>query len=276
MRRVDARPAGPGFQAWSDRASVARQKLIEAWQAEREAAARENRPVAWRPSFNEALYKGLRQVFLFEAFHQKCAYCEVNHSDGYPVQVEHYRPKGGVTENREATEHKGYFWLAYEWWNLVPSCAHCNTNHTDPCGGPHPGKKNEFPVGGARVTEPSDNPALWPEELAVECAALLNPYFDTPEEHIDFEPTTGAAIPNSPRGKATIEVCDLNRPSLRDKRLSLRGHALLGMVFDLMGLKAMDDIVPPSAELSLWRKRIIWDYLQKMIACAGLPPVQHE
>jgi len=134
VRHVASRPTGPAYEAWRNRAVAARNKLVEAWEAEREAAARESRSVAWKHKFNEDLYKEFRQVFLFEAFHRKCAYCEVNHSDGYPVQVEHYRPKAGVTDNRQMIEHSGYFWLAYEWWNLVPSCAHCNTNHTDPLG----------------------------------------------------------------------------------------------------------------------------------------------
>ena len=73
MRQVDARPSGKTFEAWRQRALDAREKLINAWKAEREAAAREGRPVAWKPGFNEGLYKRFRQVFLFEAFHQKCA-----------------------------------------------------------------------------------------------------------------------------------------------------------------------------------------------------------
>ncbi len=107
MGRVNARPAGPAYENWRERAIAARNKLIEAWKAESETAARESRPIAFRAKINEDLYKELRKIFLFESFHQKCAYCEVNHSDGYPVQVEHYRPKGAVTENREPIDHPG-------------------------------------------------------------------------------------------------------------------------------------------------------------------------
>ena len=271
MRRVDARPAGSTYENWRDRAVTARDKLLEAWKAECEAADRENRPIAFKAKINETLYKEFRNVFLFEAFYQKCAYCEVNHSDGYPVQVEHYRPKGAVTENREPIDHPGYFWLAYEWWNLVPSCAHCNTNHTDPLGESHPGKKNEFPVGNTRVNAPSGNPEQWQSELDGEVAMLLNPYFDNPEQHIDFDPTTGAAISKSTRGATTISICDLKRPSLRDKRLSLRGHAVRGMVMDLLhGDKDIDSVVSPSCELSLWRKCLIRHCIKDLGRRTGL------
>ncbi len=39
-----------------------------------------------------------------------------------PVDVEHYRPKNAVAD----TEHEGYWWLAMDWTNLLPSCIDCN------------------------------------------------------------------------------------------------------------------------------------------------------
>jgi hypothetical protein len=274
VRHVNSRPGGVEYDAWHERAIIGRNKLVEAWKAECGAADLENRPIVFKASINEKLYKEFRDVFLFEAFHRKCAYCEVNHSDGYPLQVEHYRPKGEVTEDRKLIEHLGYFWLAYEWWNLVLSCNNCNTNHTDPLGESHPGKKNEFPVQGARVKCPSPEPDEWQNELDGEDATLLNPYFDQPEQHIDFVPATGAALPVSPRGVTTIETCDLSRPSLRDKRLSLRGHAVYGMVMDLMHEKNkdkdLDSLVEASVELSLWRKRLVQECIKNLCSRVGL------
>jgi hypothetical protein len=270
MRHIDARPSGSAYDDWHSRACKERTKLIDAWKAECEAAARDQRPIVWKPNINADLYKEFRKIFLYEAFRLKCAYCEINHSDGYPVQVEHYRPKGMVTENRRAIRHPGYFWLAFEWWNLVPSCAHCNTNHTDPLGVSHPGKLNEFPVRGSRVGVPSENPDDWQAELADEQPVLLNPYFDYPEDEVGFDVTTGAAVPETVRGKETINICDLSRISLCEKRLSLRTFELRGMLFDLMDLKDIDIIAPPSIELSLWRKRLIQSHLEQMTACAHL------
>lgn len=270
MIQIQARPSGPRFAEWSSRAALARDKLIRAWRAECEASVREQRTFDWIPKFDDSLYKEFRTVFLFEAFHKKCAYCEVKHDDGYPMQVEHYRPKAGVTVDRKPISHGGYFWLAYEWWNLVPSCAHCNTNHTDPGGGSHPGKKNEFPISGDRVCEPSGDPQQWCAELAAERATLLNPYFDDPEASIDFDTATGTAVPKCPRGKVTITVCDLNRPSLRDRRLKLRADALYTMMDRLRQLEDLGTIAPPEEELSVWRKRIVQDLLKRMNVCAHI------
>ena len=48
---------------------------------------------------------------LDELFYGKCGYCEFKliRTD---QNVDHYRPKGRVAE---ATKHRGYYWLAYEW-----------------------------------------------------------------------------------------------------------------------------------------------------------------
>jgi hypothetical protein len=272
MRKVILRPSGEEFENWRKKAQAARDELIRSWRAERDAAARDDRPCAWKPEINEKLYKEIRQVFLKKAFYSKCAYCEANSSANYPVQVEHYRPKGAITENRVAVSAIGYFWLVYEWWNLLPSCSYCNTNHTDPLRGrTDPGKKNEFPVEAARITEPSDNPEAWIDQLKGEHASLLNPYFDEPEKHIDFAPKTGAPIPLTPRGRVTIELCDLKRPSLCERRRDLRTDALDGMVFGMMKGRDLDSVVPPSKEFTLWRKRIVQQRLLELCERAGLP-----
>jgi uncharacterized protein (TIGR02646 family) len=251
VRRIRERPSGPEFDAWLKDAARARSKLLEGWADERAKAAAEDRRIKFNPEFNADVYKNLRKIFLYEAFHHKCAYCEVNHSDGYPVHVEHYRPKAEVTQERQPVVHTGYFWLAYEWWNLLLSCANCNTRHTDPQGTSHPGKLNEFPIGGQRVLNPSSDPAIWRAELAGENAVLINPYFDDPTEHLEFDPETGAAVPKTRRGKATIDICDLNRPSLRDKRLAMRGATALGKLIHLVD-KDMQDVIPADSELTFW------------------------
>src|SRR3954454_1457494 len=59
---------------------------------------------------------------LEELFHRKCAYCEIS-TARVDWEVEHYRPKGRVAERQG---HPGYYWLAYDWDNLFPSCTFCN------------------------------------------------------------------------------------------------------------------------------------------------------
>jgi hypothetical protein len=67
---------------------------------------------------------------LAEYYFKKCTYCE----DYATIYIEHYRPKGRVIK----TKHGGYYWLCYEWSNLVPTCHECNK-----IGG---GKGDQFPV----------------------------------------------------------------------------------------------------------------------------------
>lgn len=50
--------------------------------------------------------------------------------------VEHFRPKAGWIQNIEQLHEPGYYWLAYEWENLLLSGQRCNQHH----------KKNFFPL----------------------------------------------------------------------------------------------------------------------------------
>ena len=63
---------------------------------------------------------------LEEAFGGKCAYCETYYAATQPVAIEHYRPKGEVTIDGKRVP-PGYYWLASEWTNLLPSCTDCNS-----------------------------------------------------------------------------------------------------------------------------------------------------
>jgi hypothetical protein len=62
--------------------------------------------------------------------HEKCAFCEakpLHVSDG---DVEHFRPKGGVRQaDTDPLQQPGYYWLAYDWANLMFSCERCNRRH---------------------------------------------------------------------------------------------------------------------------------------------------
>ena len=171
------------------------------------------------PAVKEALYKKRRDD-VFAAFHEKCAYCEAKISLDQPGDVEHFRPKGKVTgEDDQEIEvddgqgghrpHPGYFWLAYDWSNLLPSCARCNRPMKGP-GGKLVGKWNRFPVDGAH--------ALLPAEVATEKPVLLHPVFDDPAEHFGIDPDTGIIFSKTPRGEACIRILGLNREGLPEAR----------------------------------------------------------
>lgn len=210
---------------------------------------------------------------LNQYYHGKCAYCE----QYCKAEIEHYRPKKGVTGE---PAHPGYYWLCYEWSNLVPSCRYCNTEG---------GKGNQFPIAGNRVTAPAFLSDGAPDEalysahtaqLAGEKPLLLHPEIDDPEDCLGFDSSTGVVSMRGEdpggRGAATIRICNLNRDDLTLSRLHsvfqpFKKHILtiftlvadglmpssnlpaaLGIVFRQLH----DDAMNPEKEFTLLRKYI--------------------
>ena len=156
--------------------------------------------------FRAELWKELK-LHLFDLFEGKCAYCEACVQDVAFGEVEHYRPKRQV---EECPDHPGYYWLAYDLTNLLPSCQLCNG---------FPAKMNHFPV----------REKAWArrrEEMEREKPLLLNPYLQNPREHLRFRPLreNRDVLPLSQvegrteEGKASVEVLRLNRPNLAGAR----------------------------------------------------------
>lgn len=167
-------------------------------------------------------------------FHQKCGYCEHLLEIG-SFEVEHYRPKGRV----EGCDHSGYWWLALDWTNLLPSCPPCNkafrqhvitadmtveeaaaiqatrprTSH---------GKGIQFPVSGTRLMAPS-------HDHAAEGPLLIDPTRTNPEPELKWRFDTELSIVEpadtddgpSPLGRATIDCVVLNRSDLVQNRTQI-------------------------------------------------------
>jgi uncharacterized protein (TIGR02646 family) len=175
-----------------------------------------------KKAINDAIYKGEKTVkgekqytvreTLKEIYHNKCAYCEI--IDHKP-EVEHYRPKKSVKEDKS---HLGYYWLCYEWTNLIPSCHYCNTDG---------GKGTQFPIMGIRVTTPDfENGILDKEKCKAENSPLIDeqpylfhPEIDKPETAFEFK-KNGAirGIDHLGRGRQTVKICNLNRENLIYRR----------------------------------------------------------
>lgn len=220
---------------WQRRAARATRKTIEAWEESKGQA---------KIRFNENIWGDLKDWLLANFYSGKCAYCETR-NPRFPLDAEHYRPKAGVEnqppgdgapapartedETGAETNHPGYFWLAYHWKNLVPSCKHCNSGQ---------GKQNQFPAGrrhvlvkrleaaqAAALRERPQASAKWadfyylqPDDLdALEEPLLLHPYRDRPEEHLAFE-HGGVIAWTSPLGEHTVCVCNLREEELRVER----------------------------------------------------------
>ena len=160
----------------------------------------------------------MQEIILFlnnalkELYHNKCAYCETDAGAGAVLRIEHYRPRKGI----KGEYHSGYYWLTYEWSNLLPACEKCNSS-----------KSNRFPL------EPTGKRAAVPVLIEgklsrADCLAdsgvlraekplMLHPEIDEPERDMIFLPdgtVRGRADRDWDRGKRTIEVCRLDRVEL--------------------------------------------------------------
>lgn len=167
---------------------------------------------------------------LERAQHHKCCYCE---SKAPPLEVEHHRPKSAVQQTRDdAVERPGYYWLAYEWTNLMLACVHCNQPRVGSDGTPT-GKGMLFPL-----ADPTKRARSHHDSLAQEEPLLLNPYEDNPDEHIGYR--EHIPYPLTSRGEATIEVLKLRgksqlaRPPATWKQVQERLE-LLGSLADIVG-----------------------------------------
>lgn len=132
-----------------------------------------------------------------DLYNNKCCYCEGNAGDG---EVEHYRPQSK------------YPWLVLEWSNLLLVCHDCNRNGAK-------GWQFQLSDESNRVTIYSGNMAdklADSAHLLAEGALILHPEVDHLEDHLSFR-VDGEIIyiNDSFKGYATIEVCKLNRDSLR-------------------------------------------------------------
>ncbi|MCB1194064.1 MAG: hypothetical protein KDK90_26745 [Leptospiraceae bacterium] len=148
----------------------------------------------------------------------KCAFCESLDNGTSRYEVEHYRPKKEVAED---TSHPGYYWLAYEWSNLLLSCQTCNRGEG--------GKHNKFPIAnsGRRIYKERlyrSNITKSSFDLQrlqkIEQPLLLHPEMDDPTLHLIFK-NDGKLHGITRRGRATIDICKLNRRLLWKNRQKL-------------------------------------------------------
>lgn len=128
--------------------------------------------------------------------HNKCCYCEKREEQAKYRDVDHHRPKSP------------YWWLAWTWENLLFSCIDCNREH----------KRDQYPLdAGAPLSEHQAPPGA-------EQPALIDPTESTfdPTEHFQFrrDKVQGRErwVPYglTERGRKTITICGLDRPSLID------------------------------------------------------------
>lgn len=224
MIKVDFDPAAltGDERAWWDRWAARAAKRTEEYAQKRAAGE----PC----EFDGSIWSDLKSFLLDHVFHGKCAYCEQEISSSFFGSGEHFRPKGNVTVPGPAGKqvatladgnpHGGYFWLAYDWRNLVPACDKCNN-----------AKSDQFPVSASHAPSPAPST----DELnQAEAPLLLYPYRDEPERYLRFgKGGVVVAIDDNPRGAETIRVLDLNRNKLMDARWKAQSQALQALEGDV-------------------------------------------
>ena len=161
-------------------------------------------------------------------FHGKCAYCECLYKTNQPVDIEHYRPKSGFVDASGELVKPGYWWLAADWHNLLPSCIDCNRSRghkTIEDVEENLGKANQFPI--------ADEAKRWRRETDSdnEARLLLDPCRDQPERMLLFgaegevKAATTATEAEKAIVKASIRVYGLNRSGLGTVRKGLAMQA---------------------------------------------------
>jgi hypothetical protein len=226
-------PTDDSWREWRERCQQETQKLIASVKS------------GERREIKSSLY-GAQKKALFDLYNNKCAYCESPFTR-YPGDLDHYRPKNRVMDennepvrvkmNGKESEHTGYYWLAYDWRNLLPSCEHCNRPNTG-SKGKRMGKWDRFPVKGFRAWKPGDEKR--------EHALLLNPISDKPENdpttHLEFD-DTGVVGGSSEEAEETIELLGLNDdPLIEERREAYRvARDAARRFFDALGRNPNDE-----------------------------------
>ncbi len=162
----------------------------------------ENKNRQKRLEFNFSYFSKIAKEPLEKLFNNKCAYCESSLME-FASAIECFRPKGGAKDFNNQYYPDHYWWLAYEWENLFLACQHCNNS-----------KKNLFPIEGERGDFGESSSDLQKKERPL----IINPCFDNPEEHLEYDLETGEVKGLTKKGKVTIDIFGLNRIELKNIR----------------------------------------------------------
>jgi uncharacterized protein (TIGR02646 family) len=191
-------------------------------------------PVKRLTSFSFKIYKheDVKDA-LNDLFHFKCAYCESYFGATAPVDIEHFRPKLAVERKDGTLVKPGYYWLAADWDNLLPSCIDCNRARIhERAGLDDPelsGKANLFPIeGDGRLN-------LDPGAEAGEQRLLIHPCRDQVERFFAYRndkieqageeiglviilPSDDVSSTSARKANVSIDVYGLNRHGLATAR----------------------------------------------------------
>lgn len=178
----------------------------------------------WTASWKQSkLPDGIHKRTLVGPFpeYAKCHWCERRLRWKGELNVEHYRPKGGVTRwdgnpplisdepPKQIPVSTGYWWLAFTWDNYSLACYSCNTAF----------KRNLFPMVEPRLpfqegVEGQEKPLLIDPASSFQVRDHFHWYDDGIMDGVSDE------------GRATIITCGLNRNDLLDLRAKVARKTL--------------------------------------------------
>lgn len=165
--------------------------------------------------FNSGVYNHQSvKPLLLKAQNDTCCYCETR-IVGTAGEIEHFRPKDGYKQDKmDKPLHKpGYYWLAYEWTNMLVACSVCNNT-----------KRNYFPIENAETRDE----AIKERKIGKEKPYIINPYETSDEEIAKQLGFIGALeIGLTKKGFYTVSCCGLNRPSLTKDRFIMLSKLLI-------------------------------------------------
>ena len=156
-----------------------------------------------RFTFDAAIYGDPTvKAALISAQYGKCCFCErIVREEG---DIEHFRPKGGVRQSKSSRlEKPGYYWLAYDWENLLLACSTCNQRY----------KRAIFPL-----SNPTSRAKSHRQDVLREEPLLIHPAQTDPLPYIGFRQEIAYAKNGNRCGKVSIEVLGLNRANLIEAR----------------------------------------------------------
>lgn len=208
-------PDIPEWKKWREQCEIETDKLIVYVQSGGQPSS------AIKDIYKDKTIK--EKVYVNEEgpFHGKCAYCESPIAHDQYGDIEHFRPAKAVTDIDDNVitimtddgeqPHPGYYWLAYDWKNLLFACEKCNRPSKE--GDKKIGKHNRFPL-------KNNSYACVPGDEESEEPLLINPLIENPETHLDIDLKTGI-LGGSDRGKICIDLFGLNvRALLVEQRKS--------------------------------------------------------
>ncbi|MBZ9748314.1 AAA family ATPase [Mesorhizobium sp. CO1-1-7] len=132
-------------------------------------------------------------------FEGACAYCETPVTTG--GEIDHFRPQQGAEGGDGEVHYQHYCWLALDWANLYLACPDCLRE-----------KRNRFPA------DPRGPIRRSVAQLRnIERETLIDPCADLPADHFSID-HRGNLIGKTSRGEMTIDILDLNRPTLIEAR----------------------------------------------------------